>query len=94
MIDFGTSNAIFSSSEQSFTAITVGNVSTNIFSSFSSTVSNLILSMLPNSVFYEIKKWVNNYEKIEEVYDEKGNIAFVLRKEILKQYFYYIIQSA
>ena len=46
------------------------------------------------SVFYEIKKWVNNYEKIEEVYDEKGNIAFVPRKEILKQYFYYIIQSA
>ncbi len=46
------------------------------------------------SVFYEIKKWVNNYEKIEEVYDEKGNIAFVPRKEILKQYFYYIIKSA
>ena len=46
------------------------------------------------SVFYEIKKWVNNYEKIEEVYDEKGNIAFVARKEILKQYFYYIIKAA
>lgn len=46
------------------------------------------------SIFYEMKKWINSYEKIEEVYDEKGNIAFVARKEILKQYFYYIIHTA
>ncbi len=46
------------------------------------------------SIFYEIKKWINSYQKIEEVYDEKGNIAFVARKEILKQYFYYIIKAA
>ena len=46
------------------------------------------------SIFYEMKKWINNYEKIEEIYDEKGNIAFVARKEILKQYFYYIIKMA
>lgn len=46
------------------------------------------------SVFYEIKKWINSYEKIEEVYDEKGNIAFVPRKEIIRQYFLYIIKAA
>lgn len=46
------------------------------------------------SVFYEIKKWVNNYEKLEEVYDENGNTAFILRKEIIYSYFKYIISTA
>lgn len=46
------------------------------------------------SVFYEIKKWVNNYEKIEQVYDENGNTSFISRKEIIYNYFKYIIATA
>lgn len=46
------------------------------------------------SIFYSIKKWINNYHKIEEVSDEDGNIALVSRKEIIKAYFENIISIA
>ncbi len=48
----------------------------------------------PASVFYGIKKWVNNYNKTEEIADEEGNIAFVSRKDIIKAYFENIISIA
>lgn len=48
----------------------------------------------PASVFYGIKKWINNYEIAEEVADEKGNKAVVKRRDILKAYFDYLIQTA
>ena len=48
----------------------------------------------PASVFYNIKRWVNNYNKIEDVSDEEGNIAHVPRLEILRAYFEHIITLA
>lgn len=46
------------------------------------------------SVFYEIKRWVNQYETIEEIYDENGNIAYISRKQLIYQYLKYVIQTA
>ena len=45
----------------------------------------------PASVFYSIKKWVNNYTKNEEIFDEEGHMAIISRKEILRAYFKYLI---
>ncbi|MCL2610574.1 MAG: hypothetical protein FWE02_02740 [Defluviitaleaceae bacterium] len=45
----------------------------------------------PATTFFAIKRWVNDYEKYEDVSDEEGNTARVLRKDILKAYFEYII---
>lgn len=49
---------------------------------------------VPHSVFYGIKKWVNNYLKDEEITDKSGNHKIVRRKEILKAYLLYIIECA
>lgn len=46
------------------------------------------------SVFYGFKKWVNNYKKEEEVSDENGNIAVISRKEMLRAYFIYLINTS
>lgn len=46
------------------------------------------------SVFQGIKRWVNNYRKTEEVYDERGNMAVVKRGEVVSAYIKHIIQSA
>ncbi|MBC2580541.1 molecular chaperone [Clostridium sp. DJ247] len=46
------------------------------------------------SVYQGIKRWVNNYSKIEEVYDSKGNVAQIQRGEIIKAYIKYIIETA
>ena len=48
----------------------------------------------PASVFFGIKRWVNNYNKKEDISDEEGNIAQVSRLDILKAYFEYIITLA
>ncbi|MCL2593227.1 MAG: hypothetical protein FWD82_07655, partial [Defluviitaleaceae bacterium] len=48
----------------------------------------------PASVFYGIKKWINNYNKTEEIADEDGNIASVSRKDIIRAYFEYIILAS
>ncbi|MDR1067453.1 MAG: hypothetical protein LBL35_08525 [Clostridiales bacterium] len=46
------------------------------------------------SVFSGLKKWINNYKKVEEVSDEIGKTAFVSRKDILRAYFKFIINAA
>ncbi|NLM98075.1 MAG: molecular chaperone [Halanaerobiaceae bacterium] len=46
------------------------------------------------SSFQGIKRWVNNYQQEEEIYDEKGNIAIVKRGDIIKAYIDYVIQVA
>jgi hypothetical protein len=46
------------------------------------------------SVFQGIKRWVNNYHKVEELYDEHGNVAAVERAEIIKAYMKHVIQTA
>lgn len=46
------------------------------------------------SVFYEIKRWVNSYNTMQEIVDKKGNVAYVPRSTIIKQYFDYVIRTA
>lgn len=46
----------------------------------------------PQSIYYGIKRWVNNYKKMEEISDEEGNIALISRSEIIEAYFKYIIK--
>ena len=44
-------------------------------------------------VFYDIKRWIGDYEKQEEITDRQGRRGFVSRKEILKAYFEYVIKA-
>lgn len=44
-------------------------------------------------VFYDIKRWIDDYEKTEEITDRQGRRRFVQRKEILKAYFSYVIRA-
>ena len=46
------------------------------------------------SIFFGIKKWINNYEQEEELSDDEGNVAAVPRKDIIRAYFDYIIRTA
>ncbi len=46
------------------------------------------------SVYQGIKRWVNNYSKIEEIYDSKGNLAQVKRGQIIREYIKYVIEMA
>lgn len=44
-------------------------------------------------VFYDIKRWIGDYEKQEEITDRQGRRGFVPRREILKAYFEYVINA-
>lgn len=44
-------------------------------------------------VFYDIKRWIGDYEKDEEIIDKQGRRAFVKRKDILRAYFLHIIEA-
>ncbi len=46
------------------------------------------------SVFYEIKRWVNSYDKQQEINDKNGNMAVVNRGDIIRRYLLYVIHSA
>lgn len=46
------------------------------------------------SLYQGIKRWVNDYSKIEDIYDGKGNEAQVQRGKIIKAYIKYIIDTA
>jgi len=46
------------------------------------------------SIFYDMKRWISDYEKEEEITDRQGRRTFLTRKEILQAYFAYIIQVA
>ena len=43
------------------------------------------------SVFFEIKRWINDVEKLEEVNDENGNVINIKRKDIICAYISHII---
>lgn len=45
-------------------------------------------------LFYDIKRWIGDYERQEEITDSKGKRGFVKRKDILKAYLSYIITGA
>lgn len=44
--------------------------------------------------FQSIKRWVNNYGKVEEIIDSNGNTATVPRSQVLREYLLYIIRTA
>ncbi|MHC1748114.1 MAG: molecular chaperone [Cellulosilyticaceae bacterium] len=44
--------------------------------------------------FYDIKRWVNDYEKQEKITDLKGNKAFITRKAMIKAFLEYVIDLA
>lgn len=45
-------------------------------------------------VFYDIKRWIGDYEKVEEITDREGHRGFLKRKDILKEYLNYVIKEA
>lgn len=45
------------------------------------------------SIFYDMKRWISDYEKEEEITDRKGRRIFLARKEIIKAYFQHIITT-
>lgn len=44
------------------------------------------------SIFYDMKRWISDYEKEEEITDREGRRTFLARKEIVRSYFKYIIR--
>jgi hypothetical protein len=46
------------------------------------------------SFFQGIKRWVNTYQKNEEVIDEAGHVAIVARKDLIKAYIQHVINAA
>ncbi|WP_160685628.1 molecular chaperone [Clostridium sp. C2-6-12] len=46
------------------------------------------------SLFYDIKRWVSDFEKEEKVIDVREKTTFIKRKEIIKAYLEYIIALA
>ena len=46
------------------------------------------------SIFYDMKRWISDYEKEEEITDRTGRRAFVKRRDILRSYFMYIVETA
>lgn len=46
------------------------------------------------SVFQGIKRWVNDYQKVEEIYDEHGNMALITRGKLIQAYMNHIIDTA
>lgn len=45
-------------------------------------------------VFFDIKRWIKDYERDEEITDRKGRRLFKQRKEIIKAYLEYVIGIA
>ena len=43
-------------------------------------------------IFYDIKRWIGDYEKEEELTDRQGRRRWVRREEILRKFFLYIIE--
>lgn len=45
-------------------------------------------------VFYDLKRWVNDADKMEEIVDRNGHRRYVARKEIIKAFLHYVIGCA
>lgn len=45
-------------------------------------------------VFYDLKRWISDAEKMEELVDRNGHRCFVMRKDIIKEYLEYVISCA
>lgn len=46
------------------------------------------------TMFYDMKRFVNDYEEETEVFDSRGNSGVIKKKEILRQYLLWIIKQA
>lgn len=46
------------------------------------------------SMFYEMKRWVNSYDQMQEIIDKKGNTLMVTRGSIIREYLLYVIKCA
>ena len=46
------------------------------------------------SMFYEIKRWVNSYDQMQEIIDKNGNTMQVKRGNIIREYLLYVIRCA
>jgi len=46
------------------------------------------------SIFYDIKRWVADYDKQEELTDRQGRQLFLPRKEIIRAFLEYVIEKA
>ena len=44
-------------------------------------------------IFYDIKRWIGDYEKQEEITDSRGRRGFVKRKDILRAYLNHVIDE-
>ena len=44
-------------------------------------------------VFYDVKRWIGEYDKEEEIVDRQGRRRLVKRAEILRRFFLYIIRK-
>ena len=45
------------------------------------------------TIFYDVKRWIADYDREEELTDNFGRRTFVSRKKILREFFIYIIYS-
>lgn len=45
-------------------------------------------------IFYDIKRWISDPDKEEELVDRNGHRCFVKRKEVIKAFLQYVISSA
>lgn len=46
------------------------------------------------SIFYEMKRWVNSYDLMQEITDKQGHVASVVRHKIIREYLLYVIHTA
>ena len=43
--------------------------------------------------FYDIKRWIGDENKLEEISDREGHRSWLSRKNLLKAYFTHVIQG-
>ncbi|MFA5687470.1 MAG: hypothetical protein WC963_05395 [Bacilli bacterium] len=49
---------------------------------------------LKATIYYEIKRWINDYDRIEEIRDEFDNTLRIKRIDIIKAYLQFVIDTA
>lgn len=45
------------------------------------------------SIFYDMKRWISDYDRAEEITDREGRRTFLARREIIRAYFQHIIRA-
>lgn len=52
------------------------------------------MPMARNSIFFDTKRWVNNYNEVIDVKDINGNTSSIRRSEIIERFMKYVIHAA